>query len=474
MQIAKEFLKSFTIHNPDTICPCGAFCHGSGSNNARVWLNYDTLGSSTFSFVTAVETYGVDAINESLAQVGAPCRLERVWSSENKYSAGRMLKSDALRKKDDVSLVTPSTEAYKVMYGIHHPIAVGVTACIGEIETVYETETRWEQIGTGTEEYDEPIYEDVTKYKNETYEDTKDEWGWVTETSTRKKTTTTYVYNSWSKKTEPRTHDEYFPHSESHLRLKKVKVNKTRQVPYTERVRTGTRKASREVPLYGYVDRDIPHEYCNPTVTEYRLYLLPLIADGCKQCRCVACRTLYNVPRGSFVQKWCEYFKDKSIQACLVCGKSHDTHDRFTSEALFVPYSQCNTHEGLCKSIPKKEKELYDCFAFYSGKRGRCHSEPIYDFHRHACTCFQCIRTDSNSLIGRWIASDVTLDDKGFKLLRNRMGEGFATFFLDSQKKQMNAVVTAAVQRSYVKTVRAVLIDGCVQSVWHQQSQSFL
>ena len=362
MAAAQAFLKSFTIHNADVVCSsCGWFCHGVGALGT-----YIILSSETGSMISALNQYGVTGINKGFAEIKLPYRLE-VWIDESKGQINdRMLETEAAACTDYFHLVTPTDERYNTLYKGFHPIAFTISGRIGEIETEYRTEPKYEQIGSETEEYDEPVYTTVKKYRTEKYMDKERRSATVNKprkiTKTIKKVDVVPIYNTWSKKWETREYPSYFTKEETEphyvTEYYDHPVEKTRQVPYEEKVQNGTRRAYRQVPKYGYVDRQIPYRYCKPVTVPCYIYMIP--TDKCNNCQCEFCRRKLVATTSEFqslINQWCEYFKNATVTSCLVCGIDHTVHNPNNSLYLigsnsFQLKENHSTHEHTIQHPP--------------------------------------------------------------------------------------------------------------------------
>lgn len=437
-QIAKKFLKSFVISDADILCPCGAFCHGVNSRDAYIYRE-----ESDNSFATVLENYKVDEINDSLKKNNIPARLETNFVEEDFYTEERILESQAKARKNDVRVISKKNKDYEKKFKDQPPIAYCITARLSSIDVEYHSEEVYDVVGTTTEYYDEPIYDEVTKYRTEKYTINERRTKLIEKREriekTIKKTEYVPIYNSWSKKWEQRAYDSYVPQFEYKTRQipcdYDCPVEKTREVPYREKIQTGTKRCSRQVPKYGYVTKKIPYRYCTPEITPFYVYLIPVAP--CKKCLCVFCIGKLQENHEaeiSIKDQWLDRLKKIPNTDCLVCLGHHANHSvcyRYDTE--FQPKLIANTHSIFSgdKDVDPDVQKAYNCFlsfGYQSGNHGRKYIK-VYHPKHHECGCIICLRERNNNCLVKCFTPNNYLTDAAFNDLINQIKNTYPNLF---------------------------------------------
>lgn len=167
-----------------------------------------------------------------------------------------------------------------------------------EKKTVMTTKTVSERILVDTVEYeeDEPIYTTETKYRKETYDETIYEDKPVTKS---KKVEKPYekkinkpMYNNFTHRTEDRWYTEHYTDVsyQNHTTTERVSktVTKERTVPYNEKKLVGTRRVTKQKPVYEIRERKIQHPVAVFQIKETN-YTLKNKNISCSSCQCKNC-----------------------------------------------------------------------------------------------------------------------------------------------------------------------------------------
>lgn len=415
----------FTICHPSTICPnCGAFCHSPlTSRPSTTLLPRSGHGDAILRHVIGPSKLdNMDNLNQGFKTLNVPFRLEAIRIAECEViRCGQMPKSQADRRMREVArccFIDEQSPYYDRLEQECSPIVCAHLIDMGREEIIDENEMVYEQTGTTSEAYQEPVYTEVTKTRDEEYEETISKTQLTTVMrpveKRMKKIEYTPVYDTWAHKWVQREDVSYYNETVTDWKWENVpyteKVKKTRSVPYTEKVQTGTRTAYRDVPVYDHVEKTVAKSYYRPKIAECLIYLVPI--RSCILCQCPFCvGDLFETADAKCdgLTQWRNQLQmPVKRDACLVCGKRHELH--------YIP-------NGVSKL--KGVRAVYDpsCDKLYgqkSGQIGRM-AVTVVDPRYHGCQCFVCLRRSSTSWFKRIFSNETELNVTDVECLRREL-----------------------------------------------------
>lgn len=264
--LRQEFLDCF--HN-GTLCPdCNLMCHyHKPYDRPQKPSPKETLGPF-------INKHSLDQINRA---IGPSYHLASFEHPEY-YRDGLIVEM----------CITPSYYA-----GVPHegqsPIFMQYTS---QIDTHPETVTKTKQVHDGEETYyvKEPVYETVTKYREETYKERIP----GPKAGPVRYNTSTRVYTNWDNRSK--SYQNYHDVESYETKWENLPVKyeeKTKKVPYTERVLTGYKDVPKKRPRYRYVTENKTEDRSAYRSIPIFYYLIPQ-NKPCKKCTCSRCTSIWT------------------------------------------------------------------------------------------------------------------------------------------------------------------------------------
>ena len=285
----QELLDCF--HYVDLCERCGLMCHRHDPQ-----LNMEFRGR----FKNIIESYSLDRLNGALNEIKFPYKLvEIIRDKEWKYSRGVSSRPILLPQKgrfikDDDSLYQSND-----ITGSVDPCAI-YEKTEESYQILYDKYPERYFAGYEEVEVDEPILQSYSTTTNEDYKEPVTRTRTVTERVAVNKPVvkreTMRVWNSWSKQMEDRVYEQRWTETTYETKTKEVPytdyVTKSRPVPSSGQQQIGTRRVTKQEPIYKMGTRTVPRRIPKYLFTTHLFFWVSCeeaAKKRCSDCECKEC-----------------------------------------------------------------------------------------------------------------------------------------------------------------------------------------
>lgn len=364
---AQQLLKLINLDGTMPLCGvCGCYCH-----NIKGSLTVDPKDYP--KFVDIFNESSAVKITAQLQELGVPLRIEKHISSDRSCE---ITSSEEIKEENTI-------ESLKV----EDHSSTGISILKGTIINNSGNKILFENVesqvidGYDIEEYDDPVYWEVSKKRWDTYTDL------VKATKDVKITLHPHLV--------PRDRFHEWVHSDDSSITNKeeyhIPVTKTREVEYIEKVFVRLDKKTRKVPRYKTVTETIEKILYYATSTP-ALFSLHPIATDCNICSCSVCSQELLYTPFSSDEQWVDYFSDKNNETCLLCGGDH--HGNFYKFVPCEPVFQMKSQGKLVENSTDKYFKFIKNEIYYA--------EYIKYNPCTICSCYRCIVYSNSNPISRF------------------------------------------------------------------------